>query len=106
MSSFRIGYINIYGQTGFSSNKVLELESFINYHKLDVVCLQETEISQNTFSECNILRKFSPIINNSSTGYGTCTLVSKDLSIDNIIKDSDGRFKSVDIDKSFIVQET
>ena len=103
MNSFRIGYINIYGQTGFSSNKVLELESFINYHKLDVVCLQETEISQNTFSECNILRKFSPIINNSSTGYGTCTLVSKDLSIDNIIKDSDGRFISVDIDKSTIV---
>ena len=94
MNSLKIGFINIYGQTGFSSNKVLELENFISCNKLDVVCLQETDIDQNTFSECNILRKFSPIINNSSTGYGTCTLVSKDLSVDNIIKDSDGRFTS------------
>ena len=70
MSSFKIGYINIYGQTGFSSSKVLELENLINCHKLDVVCLQETEVSLNTFSECNILRRSSLIINNSSTGYG------------------------------------
>ena len=70
---------------------------------MDVVCLQETEVSQNTFSECNILRRFSPIINNSSTGYGTCTLVSNNLSIDNITKDSDGRFISVDVDGSTIV---
>ena len=103
MSSFKIGYINIYGQTGFSRSKVIELESVINCHKLDVVCLQETDVSQNTFSECNILRRFSPIINNSSTGYGTCTLVSNNLSIDNIIKDSDGRFISVDVDGSTIV---
>ena len=103
MSSFKIGYINIYGQTGFSRSKVIELENVINCHKLDVVCLQETDVSQNTFSECNILRRFSPIINNSSTGYGTCTLVSNNLSIDNIIKDSDGRFISVDVDGSTIV---
>ena len=56
-----------------------------------------------SFSECSILRKFSPVINNSSTGYGTCTLVSKDLSVDNIIKDSDGRFINVDVDKKTIV---
>ena len=103
MNSLKIGFINIYGQTGFSSSKVLELENFIEFNKLDVVCLQETDIDQNTFSECNILRKFSPIINNSSTGYGTCTLVSKELSVDNIIKDSDGRFVSVDVDKNTIV---
>ena len=94
MRNLKIGFINIYGQTGFRSNKVLELDNFINHHKLDVICLQETDIDQNTFSECNILRRFSLIINNSSTGYGTCTLVRKDLSVDNIIKDSDGRFIS------------
>ena len=71
MSSFKIGYINIYGQTGFSSSKVLELENLINFHKLDVIFLQE--------------------------------IVSNDLSIDNIIKDSDGRFISVDVDGSIIV---
>ena len=103
MNSLKIGFINIYGQTGFSSSKVLEFENVIEYNKLDVVCLQETDIDQNTFSECNILRKYIPIINNSSTGYGTCTLVSKVLSVDNIIKDSDGRFISVDVDKNTIV---
>ena len=81
----------------------MELDNFINHHKLDVICLQETDIDQNTFSECNILRRFSLIINNSSTGYGTCTLVRKDLSVDNIIKDSDGRFISADVDKISIV---
>ena len=74
MGNLKIGFINIYGRTGFRSNKVLELENFIDHHKLDVICLQETDIDQNTFSECNILRRFSLIINNSSTGYGTCTL--------------------------------
>ena len=103
MGNLKIGFINIYGQTGFRSNKVLELDNFINHHKLDVICLQETDIDQNTFSECNILRRFSLIINNSSTGYGTCTLVRKDLSVDNIIKDSDGRFISADVDKISIV---
>ena len=39
---------------GFRSNKVLELENFIDHHKLDVICLQETDIDQNTFAECNI----------------------------------------------------
>ena len=103
MGNLKIGFINIYGQTGFRSNKVLELDNFINHHKLDVICLQETDIDQNTFSECNILRRFSLIINNSSTGYGTCILVRKDLSVDNIIKDSDGRFISADVDKISIV---
>ena len=103
MNSLKVGFINTYGQTRFSRSKVLELENFIEFNKLDVVCLQETDIDQNTFAECNILRRFSPIINNSSTGYGTCTLVNKNLSVDNIIKDSDGRFISVDVDKSTIV---
>ena len=61
MNNLKIGFINVYGQTGFSSSKVLELENFIEFNKLNVVCLQETDINQNTFSECNILRKFSPI---------------------------------------------
>ena len=38
MDSLKIGFINIYGQTGFSSSKVLELENVIEYNKLDVVC--------------------------------------------------------------------
>ena len=50
MGNLKIGFINIYGQTGFRSNKVLELENFINHNKLDVICLQETDIDQNTLS--------------------------------------------------------
>ena len=32
MGNLKIGFINIYGQTGFRSNKVLELDNFINHH--------------------------------------------------------------------------
>ena len=70
----KVAFLNTYGQSGLSSQKLLELENFIEYNRLDIVCLQETDIQENTFSGCSILNRFIPIINNSKSGYGTCTL--------------------------------
>ena len=46
----KVSYINTYGQSGLSNQKLLELENFIEFHRIDIVCLQETDIQENTFS--------------------------------------------------------
>ena len=94
----KIAYLNIYGQSGLSNQKLLELENFIELNRLDIVCLQETNIQENTFSGCNILNRFNLIVNNSKSGYGTCTLVRSIFTYENVIKDSEGRLISIDID--------
>ena len=86
-----------------SNQKLLELENFIEYHRLDIVCLQETDIHENTFSGCSILNRFNPIINNNKSGYGTCTLVRKNFTYENVIKDSEGRLISVDVEDMSLV---
>ena len=45
----KIAYLNTYGQSGLSNQKLLELENFIELNRLDIVCLQETDIQENTF---------------------------------------------------------
>ena len=46
----KVAFLNIYGQTGLSSQKLLELENFIEYNRLDIVCLRETNIFKKTLS--------------------------------------------------------
>ena len=94
----KIAFINTYGQSGLSNQKLLELENFIEYNRLDIVCLQETDVQEETFLHCNILSRFELIINNNKSGYGTCTLVRNIFTPENVIKDTEGRFISVDIE--------
>ena len=93
----KVAFLNTYGQSGLTSQKLIELENFIEHNRLDIVCLQETDIQENTFSGCSILNRFIPIINNSKSGYGTCTLVRNIFTYENVIKDSEGRLISVDV---------
>ena len=102
----KIAYINTYGQSGLSNQKLLELENFIEYNRLDIVCLQETDVQEDTFSQCNILDRFELIINNNKSGYGTCTLVRNIYNPENIIKDTEGRLISVDIEGMTVVMFT
>ena len=99
----KVSFINTYGQSGLSNQKLLELENFIEFHRIDIVCLQETDIQENTFSGCNILNRFAPIINNNKSGYGTCTLVRKTFKYENVVKDSEGRLISIDIENMSFV---
>ena len=100
----KIAYINIYGQSGLTNRKLLELDNFIQKHCLQIVCLQETYVSDNTFDECSyIYKNFQVISNNNTSGYGTCTLVKKDFNVTNIIKDVDGRIICLDIDEKLTV---
>ena len=99
----KVAFLNTYGQSGLSSQKLLELENFIECNRLDIVCLQETDIQENTFSGCSILNRFIPIINNCKSGYGTCTLVRNIFTYENVIKDSEGRLLSVDVENMSFV---
>ena len=99
----KVAFINTYGQSGLSNQKLLELENFIEFNRLDIVCLQETDIQENTFSGCSILNRFNPIINNNKSGYGTCTLIRKNINYENVVKDSEGRLISIDIGNMSIV---
>ena len=104
----KIATINTYGQTGLNPTKLLELEQFIEYHCLDLVCLQETNVSEHTFLECKyISRLFQIISNNNRNNYGTCILVKKSFTVSNINKDTQGRFIfSIDIDSKITLANT
>ena len=87
----RIGFLNIRGQTGFTSAKQAQIESFIVNKKLDVLHMQETHIEEDTFNDCwHISSCFNLISNNSDTRYGTASLISTSLSPENISLDLNG----------------
>ena len=93
----------MYGQTGLPLKKIVELQDFIELHKIDVICLQETDIQEKTFSGSKLLDKFVVFANNNRSRYGTCTLVKNNLQVHNIVKDADGRLISVDVNDMSIV---
>ena len=99
----KIAFVNMYGQSGMPMKKIVELENFIELHRIDVLCLQETDIQENTFSGSKLLHKFLAFSNNNRSRYGTCTLVKNNLDVNNIVKDTDGRLISVDVNDMSIV---
>ena len=71
-----VAYINIRGQTGLSSAKQDQIETFILRNKIDILHLQEINISEDSFSNCNtISSSYNLLSNNSPTKYGTASLV-------------------------------
>ena len=50
-----VAFINIRGQTGFQLSKQLQIEHFVRDYKIDILNLQEANIEDETFSECNLI---------------------------------------------------
>ena len=93
-----IGYVNIHGQSGLTSAKQSQIESFICSEKIDILHLQEINISEESFNSCPIISSsFNLIANNSPTKYGTASLLKSDLSAENIRLDPDGRMILFDV---------
>ena len=93
-----IPYINTLGQTGLTSSKQSQIESFISRHKIDILHLQEIDIDDDSFSSCPIISSsYNIISNNSPTKYGTASLVKSDLSLQNIQLDQGGRIIMFDL---------
>ena len=58
----KIGFMNIRGQTGLTSTKELQIESFIIREKIDILHLQEINITEDSFSACNTISSGFSII--------------------------------------------
>ena len=65
---------------------------------IDILQLQEIEISEESFSECPLLSSSYIIIpNNSQNNYGTASILRSDLSFTNVKCDTAGRGLVFDI---------
>ena len=72
----KILYVNTYGQTKLTGEKQEQIQSLIKFYKIDIAHLQESDIIATTFENCPFLKNsYSIISNNSSSGYGTASLV-------------------------------
>ena len=50
-----IAYLNIHGQSTMSDAKQVQIEDFLKFNKIDIAHLQETQICDETFSNCNFI---------------------------------------------------
>ena len=70
----KVGFINIRAQTGLHLPKQVQIEQFIRENNLDILHLQESNIEEETFSECKLISSsFNIIVNNSQNKYGTAS---------------------------------
>ena len=94
----KLGFMNIRGQTGLTLAKQVQIESFIIRENIDVLHLQEINITEDSFSTCNTISSgFSIISNNAINKYGTATIIKSDFSPENLLFDTKGRVIVFDI---------
>ena len=93
-----ISYMNIHGQSKLPTTKQLQIQDFIKQYNVDILHMQETDINDETFNDCEyISANFNLISNNSETKYGTASLVRSDLDFKNVRCDTAGRAIIFDI---------
>ena len=96
-----VAYMNIRGQTGLDISKQKQIETFINIYKPDILNLQEINISEDTFENCDAINSsYNIISNNAANKYGTASLVSSELQTSNIKVDTEGRAIAFDIENT------
>ena len=97
-NTLKVAYMNILGQSGLEYAKQVQIESFLKTYKLDILHLQESNISEDTFNNCDFINSsYNIISNNASNKYGTTSLISSCLQPENIKFDSEGRVIVFDI---------
>ena len=93
--------MNIHGQSKLTTVKQLQIQDFIKHNKIDILHMQEIEIDEESFSECDLISSnFNLISNNSENKYGTASLVRSDLEFRNVRCDTSGRAIVFDIGTS------
>ena len=76
----------------------LQIEDFVKQNKVDILHIQEIEICEESFCDCNFLSEsFNILSNNSENGYGTASLIRADLEYTNVKFDTAGRAIVFDI---------
>ena len=93
-----IAFINVRGQSSLNESKQKQIEAFAKYNNCDIVHLQEAQIEEETFSNCEfITSSYNIIPNNPPSKYGTASLVRSELTVENLRFDSEGRVIVFDI---------
>ena len=93
-----ISYMNIRGQTGLPIDKQMQIENYLKVNNCDILNLQEAQIDEDTFSECNFISSnYSILANNAENKYGTASIVKNDLNVENVMCDTKGRVLIFDI---------
>ena len=88
----KVAFLNIHGQTKLPLVKQIQIEDFVKANKIDILHLQEIEISNETFSECSLLAtSYNIICNNSNNSFGTASLIKTDLDYSKVKCDTKGR---------------
>ena len=83
-----IAYLNIHGQSGLKLEKQVQIEDFLKTNNVDILHCQEINIDEETFSTCDFISSsYNIVANNSSTKYGTASLVKNEFGIENIVKE-------------------
>ena len=52
-NSIKVGYLNLRAQSGFGSPKQAQVEHFVKLEKFDILHLQEEQILEDTFENCD-----------------------------------------------------
>ena len=91
-------FLNIQGQTGLKSDKSEQIENFVKKYKVDALHLQEINISEDSFSNCDFLMSnYNILPNNSVNKYGTATLIRSDFCPTNLRCDTMGKVQIYDL---------
>ena len=87
-----LAYLNIHGQSNLTVTKQVQIENFLKFNKVDIAHLQEIEICDSSFSNCNFISSSYNIIpNNAANKFGTASLVKNEFTVENIKLDTEGR---------------
>ena len=98
VESLKISYINIRGQTGFTIDKQYQVEEFLRVSNSDILHLQEVNIDDDTFKECDYIESnYMVISNNAENRYGTASIIRNSLNVENVMCDTAGRISIFDI---------
>ena len=77
--------MNIHGQTKLPTLKQLQIEDSLKYNNIDILHLQESDIDEETVSQCNFISSnFNIISNYSESKYGTSSLIRSDLNFETV----------------------
>ena len=48
-----VSFMNVHGQSNFTVSKQLQIQDILKYKNIDILNLQEVEISSDTFESCD-----------------------------------------------------
>ena len=92
--------MNVEGQSDLNIVKQKAIESFIRRNNYDVVLLQEIDIKNDSFENCDYINSNYVIYsNNARNAYETATMVSSNLRIGGVWYDEEGRAIIMEIEK-------